>query len=190
MDHNNGYSKTFNKGAIDIIAREINSMVDWTYSNYCNGRYYADFTNNLEAGITIQDLWLIASIFPGDKVNQNRLFKLLAYYRPRSLFDYVYIPQWRWFEIAGNRSYLKFQQELINRRILDKVNNYKAGIFPKRFKINPFKAGGDYIQFDNRNIQRYDNILLNQDTDILKNKLKLDRMIIHRLKKMGQIAYT
>jgi hypothetical protein len=180
----NGMSNTMNQGRFNEVYKDIKELVDWTYRKYTRHKFYSDMVNNQETGITYQDIEMISEVFPGSMVNQRRLFKLLSYYRPRSIFDWVYIPRNKWFDISGHR-YIEFQQNLINKGLLQKTDHYKVGIFPKRFKINQFIRGREYMQYDKRNIDDYDTLLKSFDPEYLKNKLKLNRKAIYRINNNG-----
>jgi len=154
----NGFSKEINKGNWRIVDREVDEIVNWTYEHYGRAKVYPDTTHNLEAYITKPDMNFIGEVFPGDIVNQRRLFKLICYYRPRSYYPYVFIPRWRWWEIAGRKEhYLSFRADLESRGLLETINSYQVGGYPKRFRLYiPRASISERVEEDKRAIQNFD----------------------------------
>ena len=66
--------------------REIDEITPWVYETYGRRKVYPDTTHNIEGWITPKDMRFIGEVFPGSVVNQRRLFKLISYYRPRSVY--------------------------------------------------------------------------------------------------------
>lgn len=152
----NGFSKEVNRGRWRIVRDEIDQISYWVYDKYGRGAVYPDTTHNIEAWITPKDMEFIGEVFPGSVVNQRRLFKLISYYRPRSVYPWVFIPRWRWFEIADHRSYQAFRADLENRGLLESNHHYKVGDFSKRFRLRlPPATSLDRIEEEHRAIHDF-----------------------------------
>ena len=152
----NSYSKEVNRGNWGLVDREIDEIVGWVWENYGRGLIYPDTTHNLEGWVAPQDLRFIAEVFPGDIVNQRRLFKLICYYRPRSYYSWVYIPRWKWWEIADHRSYTAFRANLEGRGLLESTHSYQVGRFSKRFRLHlPPASLSERLEEDHRAIHDF-----------------------------------
>ena len=152
----NGFSKEVNRENWKEVERDVDDIVRWTYQKYGGAGLYPDSTHNMEGWITPQDMRFIGEVFPGDLVNQRRLFELIRYYRPRSIHPWVFIPRWRWFEIANDRHYLAFRANLENRGLLESDHTYKVGKFPKRFQLHlPAGTILDRIEEDHRAVHDF-----------------------------------
>jgi hypothetical protein len=182
--HHNGFSKEVNRGRWKVVRGEIDQITYWVYDQYGRGAVYPDTTHNIEAWITPQDFRFIGEVFPGSVVNQRRLFKLISYYRPRSVYPWVFIPRWRWFEIADKRSYQTFRGELENRGLLDSNHQYQVGEFSKRFRLHlPPATSLDRIEEEYRAIHDFSEAALRAFGGVreVREALRLSRMAVSRL---------
>lgn len=155
--HHNGYSDEVNKGNWRGVHADNTSLVDWVFTQYHQTQYWPDSTHNLEGWITPNDLRFIVAVYPGDLVNQRRLFKLLLYYRPRSHHPWVYISARQWKTIAHAGLYTGFRADLAQRGLLDNLPVYHPGGYPKRIRLNrlPSAIRDQALQQDHRMIQNY-----------------------------------
>jgi len=138
----NGYSKTVNRGQWRRVDDHIRRQVYRLYVTYPPHCVYPDTIHNLEGFITRGDMELIARVYRGDIVNQRRLFKLLLYARPRMVrHDWIFIPRWRWAEVASWANYVAFRRDLERRGLIECDHEYRhvPGIphlsYPKRFRL-------------------------------------------------------
>lgn len=156
-EKHNGYSKEVARGNWRVVDHEIDEVVHWTWEKYGRGLVYPDDTHNLEGWIASQDLHFIASVFPGDLVNQRRLFKLLLYYRPRQHHEWVFLPAQRWESIAHGGLYTAFRASLEQRGILETIHAYQPGNFSKRIRLKrlPSVTVDQKMQHDGRAIHDY-----------------------------------
>ena len=188
------FSKEVNRGRWWVVHREIDEITHWVYETYGRGKVYPDTTHNIEGWITPKDLRFIGEVFPGSIVNQRRLFKLISYYRPRSVYPWVFIPRWRWFEISDKRSYRKFRADLENRGLLDSDHRYKIGEFSKRFRLHlPAATSLDRIEEDSRAIQEFPEAALRTfgGPREVRDALRLSRQAVHLLfPEASKIGYT
>ena len=152
-----GFSRQVNRGNWRLVYREIDEVVAWAYANYGRGKIWPDSTHNLEGWIAAKDMQVLAEVFPRDIVNQRRLLKLIAYYRPRSYHDWVYIPRWRWDQIARHKTYKQFQAKLANKGLLNVNDSYRIGSYSKSFQLKlPYASISERLTEDDRAIQDYD----------------------------------
>ena len=190
----NRYSKEVNRGRWWVVHREIDDIASWVYETYGRGGIYPDTTHNIEAWITPKDMRFIGEVFPGSIVNQRRLFKLISYYRPRSVYPWVFIPRWRWFEIADHRSYQTFRADLENRGLLDSDHRYKIGEFSKRFRLRlPAATSSERIEEDSRAIQDFPEVALRSfgGPREVRDALRLSRQAAHTIfSKASKIVHT
>lgn len=195
------FSKEVNRGRWWVVHREIDEIASWVYETYGRRKVYPDTTHNIEGWITPKDMQFIGEVFPGSVVNQRRLFKLISYYRPRSVYPWVFIPRWRWFEIANDRHYLAFRAELENRGLLDGDHRYKIGEFSKRFRLHlPAATSVDRISEDSRAIQAFGTAALRVFGSVrgVLEALRLPRRTAYELRgpenpepgKVCEITYT
>ena len=155
----NGFSKSVNKGNWRQIDAEIERQVKWIWDNF---RTYPDSTNNLDGGLTRADLKFVVDVYPGDVVNQKRLCALVNYYRPRAHHGFVYIPQRIWRnEIANDRTYQSFIQDLESKELLKANNSYRhiegrpELSYSRKYHLLLPPSSGDVIQRDGRNVHDY-----------------------------------
>lgn len=155
----NGFSEEVNQGKWREIDAEIERQVRWIWGN-CER--FPDATHNLQGFVTKEDLEWIVRIFPGDVVNQKRLFNLVCYYRPRAHHGFVFIPQRVWCgEIANNRTYKDFITALEQRRLLQSIKAYRhvpnhpEFSYSRKFKLNLPPVRSEPLLHDGRNLQDY-----------------------------------
>lgn len=155
----NRFSKTINSGNFKAVDDEIARQVQWIWGNF---RPYPDSPHNLEGYVTLEDLKWIAKVYPCNVVNQKRLFSLICYMRPRSHHDFVYVPHHIWREeVANDRTYQDFLQDLEEKRLLDSVSSYRhVQGFPelsysRKYKLYLPEAAKEPLVHDNRNEQDY-----------------------------------
>lgn len=178
---NNGKSHTVNNNKWNDIEYDIKKIVKWAYSKYVRYDILPNEVHNIGYGIAQSHLDLIAGYFPGDVVNQRRMFNLLCYYNPRSHWDYVFIHRDIWFDIVSS-NYKQFQNLLIKKGILKTINSYEIGKFSKRFKLIGLKPDKNYISYNARNLNSFEEVVNLQDIGYLKRRFKWSRMAINRLK--------
>lgn len=157
--NHNGFSKTINIGNFLKVDKEIAMQVQYIWEHF---RPYPDGPHNLEGYVTLEDLKWIANIYPGDVVNQKRLFSLVCYMRPRSHHDFVYVPYYIWREdVASIRTYQDFQKDLEEKGLLESVTSYRHVeghpelSYSRKFKLYLPETKKEPILQDNRNEQDY-----------------------------------
>jgi len=155
--HHNGRSRSvleaIRTGDWRVVDRHIERQGRYVYEHYfrrvLEARRPADYPDALqwlEGWVAKEDLAFIARVYPGEIVNQRRLFELIAYMRPRMELghDWVYVPYWRWEQFApgdDHRAYLAFRADLEARGILEAVHEYRHDpdaprlSYPKRFRM-------------------------------------------------------
>ena len=151
-----GYSKEINRGYWNFVEKDTENILTWVYRD-CGKRFiYPDTVTNLDGWITSQDIEYCAGVFPGKIIQQRRLFKLICYVRARGKHDWVYIPRWQWFKIAGKTSYKRFQAELYDRGLMMTDGSYTRGIKSKSYRI-ALPAGSDWqkIEEDGRAVNDF-----------------------------------
>lgn len=181
--HHNGFSKEVNRGRWKVVRGEIDQIY-WVYDKYGRGAVYPDTTHNIEAWITPKDMAFIGEVFPGSVVNQRRLFKLISYYRPRSVYPWVFIPRWRWFQIANDRHYQAFRADLENRGLLESNHEYQVGQFSKRFRLRlPPATSLDRIEEEYRAIHDFSEAALRAFGGVreVRDALRISRLAVWRL---------
>lgn len=154
----NGYSQDVNRGRWDIVDKEIVDWVRWVWGHYGCSKIYPDSTHNAEGWVVANDVRMIGQMFPGDIVNQRRMFDLMKFYRPRQTFDYSYIPFRQWLKVAGERQYKGFQDLLVQRNFLSlgEGQSYRRGSYPKRFMLHVKAYSHDaMLEDDGRAIQDF-----------------------------------
>jgi hypothetical protein len=129
--NHNGFSKDVNQANWRTIDAEIDRQTEAIYSR----KQLSDNANNLCNLITKADLLEAARLFPGDVVNQKSFIALVAYVRPRSHHDWVFIPAHVWRVIADKDRYHNFINELESRGIIAANRQYKVGLFSRRFRL-------------------------------------------------------
>ncbi len=180
----NGFSKEIVRGRWRVVLDEVDQITYWVYDTYGRAVVYPDTTHNIEAWITPQDFRFIGEVFPGSVVNQRRLFKLISYYRPRSVYPWVFVPQWKWFEIANDRNYQAFRADLENRGLLDSNHDYQIGHFSKRFRLHlPPATSLDRIEEEYRAIHDFGEAALRSFGGVreVRDALRLSRSAVWSL---------
>ena len=180
----NGYSENINKGRWWFVNREVSDIVDWVYSSYRGGLIYPDSTHNIEGGyITPDDMKFMGEIFHGDLVNIRRLFKLILYYRPRSRWDWVYVPSRVWKTIADKSNYKEFQNTLKAKGLLKENSSYLVGSYSKQFKLTLPRTSQEFIANDGRAVHDFKQVALAtfNDKKNVRDALGLNRKAIYRL---------
>ncbi|KKK99278.1 hypothetical protein LCGC14_2634350, partial [marine sediment metagenome] len=177
----NGQSKDIQSGKLSDIQLkyEIEKAVDWAYTYYMRNDVRPNPVHNIGYGIAQKHIDFIAEVFPGDLVNQKRLFKLLCYYNPRSHWPYVFIHRDKWIEFVNRDRYKDFQRALIGKGILSQPDRfYRPGSQAMRYKIHGIKQDKGYIVYDHRNMNDFNDLMAIQPVEYLKSKLKLNRQNI------------
>lgn len=158
----NGYSRTIKAGNWRIVYAEISRQINWVWDHYGRSKIYPDTTHNLEGWVTGDDLKFITQIFPGDIVNQKRLFKLLLYYRPRQHHDWVFVSWRQWTRIASEHNYIDFRARLVEIGLLECNHTYRhvesqpGASYPKRFRLNVQRvSASNMLKNDGRACQDY-----------------------------------
>ncbi|MGH6820563.1 MAG: hypothetical protein ACREDU_06845, partial [Methylocella sp.] len=157
----NGQSRTVNAGDRREIERELLAQTAAVFERMVRWNRYPDQPHNWETGVTKADLAWIVQLFPGDIVNQKRLFRLVCYYRPKGHHQWVYIPWWVWQEIASGWEYQEFRAALESRNMLDSIHSYRhieghpEMSYSKKFKLYLPATNEDPIQADGRNTDDY-----------------------------------
>jgi len=150
-----------------VIDSQIVRQVREIYDNYWDAvqkikkaRHYPDDVQTLAGYVGKEDVHWIAAIFSGDLRSQRRAFDLVIYMRPRlELHDWIYIPWWRWREIAkthdGNPDY-EWRAELERRGVLESIHDYRHveggpwASYPKRFRLRGLKQRVEPLAVDGR----------------------------------------
>jgi hypothetical protein len=154
-------SLTVNAGDWREIERELLAQVAAVYERMVRWNRYPNQPHNWETGVTKADLAWIVTVFPGDVVNQKRLFKLVCYYRPKRHHQWVYIPWWVWQEIASGSGYQEFRAVLEAKGILESVHSYRhieghpELSYSKKFRLHLPATNEDPIQLEGRNADDY-----------------------------------
>jgi hypothetical protein len=176
--NHNGFSKEVNQGNWRAIDAEIERQTAWVYSR----PQLSDNANNLHKQITKADLLEAAKWFPADVVNQKRYVALVAYVRPRSHHDWVFIPYHVWHAIAGKHTYQDFVKELEQRGVLESNRQYKTGLFCRRFRLI-LPESSLILCEDERNVTNYYDALrvaFNNDPRLIAEAMKIDRTTVWR----------
>jgi hypothetical protein len=146
------------------IVRQVREIYDdyWDAVQRLKQRphHYPDDVQLLESYVGAEDVRWIATNFRGDLRSQRRVFDLVAYMRPRmELHDWIYIPWWRWREIAkthGGSPDYAWRNDLEARGILEARHDYRhvegdpQASYPKRFRIPDLKPRVDPLLEDGR----------------------------------------
>jgi len=180
----NGCSENINRDRWWFVNRETEEIVDWVYEHYMGGQVYPDSTHNIEGGyITPDDMKFIGEIFHGDLVNIRRLFKLILYYRPRSRWEWVYVPARIWKMIAHESNYTEFQRILKEKRLIKTNSSYLVGSYSKKFKLTLPRTSQEFIAYDGRAVQNFKNVSLASfgNRKNTKSALGLNKMTMYRL---------
>jgi len=185
-EKHNGQSKEICRGNVALVDREIDDLVRWTYSKYGCLSIYPDSTHNMHGWVTGSDIKMIADMFPGDIVNQKRLFRLMLYYRPRQSHDWTFIPKRQWEQVAHPRSYKDFEALLVQRGFLEIQHSYLAGGYPKRFRLHVGNINHEaMLEEDGRAIQEYPTACLKlfNSKQAIKEALGISRKTAYNLMK-------
>ena len=160
----NGFSETINKGNWRAVDAEIGRQVAWIWGHF---RPYPDNPHNITGYVTMADLKWLAQVYPGDVVNQKRLFALTCYMRPRAKHDWVYVPAHVWRdEIAHKDTYNSFVADLEGKGLLESVmsyrhvENYPDLSYSRKFRLKLPEAPYEPIKEDGRHVQDYYDALL------------------------------
>jgi hypothetical protein len=175
--NHNGFSKEANAKNWRAIDAEIERQTAWVYSR----PQLSDNANNLHKQITKADLLEASRLFPNSVVNQKSFIALVAYVRPRSHHDWVFIPAHVWRVIADKDRYHNFITELEQRKVLESNRQYKVGLFSRRFRL-ALPNDSLILGEDGRNASDYYSALrIAFDTKReIAEAMKLNRMTIHR----------
>jgi hypothetical protein len=156
-------------GNWQVIDSHIARQVKEIYDNYWDAvqkikkaRHYPDDVQTLAGYVGEEDVHWIAANFRGDLRSQRRAFDLILYMRPRmELHEWVYIPKWRWREIAktydGSPDYA-WRNDLEARGILEARHDYRHverdpwASYPKRFRVRGLKQKVEPLLSDGRPI--------------------------------------
>jgi hypothetical protein len=148
----NGYSKTAAQGNWREINAHIDRQVAWLWER----PLLPDTPHGLSAAITRDDLVFAAKTFYGDPVRQKQLAALCAYYRPRSRHDWVFVPAHVWREqIASNRTYLNFINEIEQKGLLKANKQYRVGEHSRSYQLALPATSEPPLQHDDRHIDNF-----------------------------------
>jgi hypothetical protein len=154
-------------GNWQVIDSQIVRQVREIYDNYWDAvqkikkaRHYPDDVQVLAGYVGAEDVHWIAATFRGDLRSQRRTFDLILYMRPRmELHDWIYIPWWRWREIAkthdGSPDYA-WRNDLEARGILEARHDYRhvegdpGASYAKRFRLIGLKPHVEPLAVDGR----------------------------------------
>jgi hypothetical protein len=154
----NGFSKTVNTGGWRTAEADIRRQVQWIWGNF---RVYPDRVHNAEAAVTAGDLRFVCEMFPGDVVSQKRLVNLIAYYRPRRRWEWVYIPAWVWLEVGDTHAYIKFRERLESVGLLESIHAYRHVpgrpdlSYSKKFRLHLPESHDAPLENDDRHVVEY-----------------------------------
>ncbi len=148
----NGYSKTAAQGNWREINAHIDRQVAWLWER----PLLPDTPHGLGAALTRDDLVFAAKTFYGDPVRQKQLAALCAYYRPRSRHDWVFVPAHVWREqIASNRTYLNFINEIEQKGLLKANKQYRVGEHSRSYQLALPATSEPPLQHDDRHIDNF-----------------------------------
>ncbi len=175
----NGFSDKVNQGLWRIINAEIDRQKDsiWARADL------SDTPNNFTSKITAADLLEAARLFPADAVNQKRYISLVAYYRPRSHHDFVFVPYHVWYTIAEKNQYQHFVNKLEQLGVLEANRQYQVGKFSRRFRLKLSNGDTSAITQDSRNVTNYYDALkahFANDPRLIAEAMKIDRTTVWR----------
>ena len=180
MKHN-GFSKDVNRANFRGIDAEIERQAAWIWAM---PKTLPDAVHNLHGGATKDDLVFGAKAFPGDAIRQKQFFKLASFCRAREQHEWIFISARIWQEeIANQRTYKGFQQELEEKGLLRSIQSYKVGEYSRRYQLKLPHTENPYVVKDERNIDDYYEALttaFNSPREIAE-LTKLNRMTLWRL---------
>lgn len=150
-EHHNGFSQEVNRGNFRLIDKEIDDAIEWNWNRYTKPTVLGNKDN--EFLVCECDIPFIGECFPGDVVNQKRLFKLIGFARPRQHFEDINCSQKTWIKIAGRNNYLSFIRKLEDEGIISRSTGYRVGVNSKSIRIklpdatqsNPIMKVGRYV---------------------------------------------
>jgi hypothetical protein len=153
-EHHNGFSDEVNAGRWREIDSHIDRQTAWIWAR--PAPIYPDSTHSLQGALTRADLEFAAKVFPGSAVRQKQLTALIGYYRPRRHHDFVFIPAWYWREeVANDRTYKAFLEELETKGLLKINKHYSIGEYSRRYKLELPATSKPPIQRDDRNVTNF-----------------------------------
>jgi len=115
VKHNN-LSRAAKLGDWQTINAEIDRQAKSIFAIV--GDKFPDSIHNKLTGVTGSDVVAAAQFAPGDAVRQKQFFNLLGVIRPKFHWDWITIRAETWRDdIAGARTYTKFQRELEGLRL-------------------------------------------------------------------------
>ena len=153
----NGFSDAVNKGDLRRVDKGIEGWIDGTYKHFASVNTLPTSTHNGEGWLTYADINFIINVFPGNYIDQKRLFKLLCYYRPRQLAEFVSIHRDRWRSCVSAANEQAFKNSLINKRLLEIKPSYLPGRYSRKYKLNglPSASREDMIEVGERAVHDY-----------------------------------
>lgn len=157
-EKHNGFSREINRGNWTLVNKEIDNWINNTYQYFEQQKIYPTITHNLLGWVTNLDIKLIAEIFPGNYINQKRLFKLISYYRPRQQRGYVPIHREKWRKLIGNRGEREFKRLLHEKNLIDVRDSYQVRNYSKAYRLNRLSlaSSSEMLKDENgRTIQDY-----------------------------------
>jgi len=157
-EKHNGFSREINRENWTLVNKEIDNWINNTYQYFEQQKIYPTITHNLIGWVTNMDIKLIAEIFPGNYINQKRLFKLISYYRPRQQRGYVPIHREKWRKLIGNRGEREFKRLLHEKNLIDVRDSYQVRNYSKAYRLNRLSlaSSSEMLKDDNgRTIQDY-----------------------------------
>jgi hypothetical protein len=149
----NGFSKTAKAGRWREVDAEIERQAAFIWAT---PQTLPDATHNLHGRSTKADLMFAAKLFPSDAVRQKQFFNLASFCRARKQHEWIFI-SWRiWHEeIASNRTYQKFQQQLEEKGVMRSIPYYKAGEFSRKYQLDLPQTDERPLIKDERNVEDY-----------------------------------
>jgi hypothetical protein len=149
----NGFSRAATQQNWKLINAEIKRQAEKIWNDY--RRTISKPAQDISFISTVQDLKLAAELFPGDIVKQKQLFNLIAYYRPRSRHEYVYISNKNWRKhIASYKTLEDLQKPLEEKGILIADRSFDVNNYPQKFKLN-LNLHGDTLKVNGYNVANF-----------------------------------
>jgi hypothetical protein len=153
VKHNN-LSRTAKLGDWQTIDAEIDRQAKSIF--VVVGDKFPDSVHNKLTSVTGPDVVAAARFAPGDAVRQKQFFNLLGTIRPKFHWEWITIRAETWRDdIAGARTYTKFQRELESRGLMVSDKNYTIGSKTRKYKFNLELDQGVPLTGNGRNIDDY-----------------------------------
>jgi hypothetical protein len=155
----NEFSKEVNRGAWREIDQEIERQASWVYARRDQMALYPDSTHNDLCGfLAKQDLVEIVRIAQGNLPKMRFDFNLIKYVYPRKHLSFINIHRDKLVTWSNERTYLRYLNELVEKRIVERTRSYLVGQFAKSIKLSGwrFQSKEKAVLYSGRSIDRFE----------------------------------